>query len=531
MNQPAVTLNFKQSFKVENTTLVQLIVRALLWPIFGRPGEKLPPIQNSLLLCSATDLAHQIRTKKVTSLKVVESFIDRIKDINPILNCVIDERFKEALEEAKEVDRLIASDRFAAEELESRTPFLGVPFTTKDCISVKGLSCTAGIYSRKGMVAEEDADAIALMRKAGGIPLAVTNVSELCMWWESFNPIYGRTRNAYNTNHIVGGSSGGEGCLLSAGGSAMGIGSDIGGSVRIPCFFNGVFGHKPSTGVGSLKGHIPLPSDPNQRSYLVIGPMSRYAADLLPMLKVFAGDHLKQLKLNEPVDIKKLKYYYMEDDTGSVLVSPVEKEIKGCVGRVVNHFKNVHGITVQRVCLTKLKYSMAVWFAKMRVPEGSQIPVELANHKGRVNIAKELLKFPFGLSRHTLPILCIGILEKLNPEYNSPSHVKFVKMCKELVQEFEELLDEDGVFIYPTHPTAAPYHIEPLFKPINVAYTAIFNVLGLPSTHCPMGLNSQGLPIGVQVVANVNNDRLTLSVASELEKAFGGWQPPESQFV
>lgn len=82
------------------------------------------------------------------------------------------------------------------------------------------------------------------------------------------------------------------------------------------------------------------------------------------------------------------------------------------------------------------------------------------------------------------------------------------------------------MFIYPTHPTAAPYHVEPLFKPLNVSYTAIFNVLGLPSTHCPLGLNSEGLPIGIQVVGGLNQDRLTLAVASEIEKGFGGWVPP-----
>lgn len=386
---------------------------------------------------SATALAQQIRTKKLTSFEVVQSFINRIKDVNPILNCVIDDRFEEALEDAKQIDSVIASGKFTQEELERETPFLGVPFTTKDCISVKGLSCTAGIYSRKGLVGEKDADAIALMRKAGGIPLAVTNVSELCMWWESFNPIYGRTKNPYNTNHIVGGSSGGEGCLLSSAGSAMGIGSDIGGSVRIPSFCNGIFGHKPSTGVGSLNGHTPLPSDPNQKSYLVIGPMSRYASDLLPMLKVVARDHVEKLKLNEKVNIQKLKYYYMEDDSGSVLISPVEKEIKEAVQKVVRYFYQVHNIVIQRVVLNKLKYSMAIWFSKMKIPEGSQLPVELSNHKGRVNIIKELLKFPFGLSHHTLPILCIGLMEKLNPEYNSPKHTNFVNMCKELLEEFQ----------------------------------------------------------------------------------------------
>lgn len=416
---------------------VQVFIKGILWPFFGGPGEKIPPISNNLLLYSASTLAHKIRTKKVSSYEVVQSFIERIKLVNPVLNCVIDDRFEDALEDARQVDKLINSGKFTVEEIEKETPFLGVPFTTKDCISIKGMSVTAGIYSRKGKVAEEDADSIACMRKAGGIPLAVTNVSELCMWWESFNPIYGRTKNAYNTNRTVGGSSGGEGCLLSSGGSAMGIGSDIGGSVRIPSFFNGIFGHKPSTGVVSLKGHVPCPTNENQKSYLVVGPMSRYATDLLPMLKVLACDKVNHLKLDERVNVTKLKYYYMDDDSGSVLVSPVEKEIKEALHKVIKYFDKAHNAHTQKVSLSKMKYSMAIWFAKMRVPEGSQLPVELADNKGKVNIIKEILKFPFGLSHHTLPILCIGLLEKFNPQYNSPKHLNFVNMCKELLEEFQ----------------------------------------------------------------------------------------------
>ena len=98
---------------------------------------------------------------------------------------------------------------------------------------------------------------VAAMKEAGGIMLGVTNVSELCMWMESDNKVYGRTCNPYHTGRTVGGSSGGEGCVVSAGGSPWGIGSDVGGSIRIPAFFNGIFGHKPSAGIVDNSGHVP----------------------------------------------------------------------------------------------------------------------------------------------------------------------------------------------------------------------------------------------------------------------------------
>ncbi|KAG1663619.1 Fatty-acid amide hydrolase 2 [Nymphon striatum] len=115
-------------------------------------------------------------------------------------------------------------------------------------ISAVGCLWTAGLVSRRGKVAEKDCDAVAMMRKSGAIPIAITNVSELCLWMESSNNLYGRTNNPYNTTRMVGGSSGGEACLISAVGSPFGIGSDIGGSIRMPAFFNGIFGHKPSKG-------------------------------------------------------------------------------------------------------------------------------------------------------------------------------------------------------------------------------------------------------------------------------------------
>ncbi|KAG8231366.1 hypothetical protein J437_LFUL008915, partial [Ladona fulva] len=107
---------------------------------------------------------------------------------------------------------------------------------------------TAGLYLRRDIKGTEDAAVVAAIKRAGAIPLALTNVSELCMWWESHNTVHGRTYNPYDANRIVGGSSGGEGCLQAAAGSPMGLGSDIGGSIRMPCFFNGIFGHKPSRG-------------------------------------------------------------------------------------------------------------------------------------------------------------------------------------------------------------------------------------------------------------------------------------------
>lgn len=255
----------------------------------------------------------------------MKAFIERIQEVNPLLNCVVDERFTEALKEAEEADKLVASGTMTAEELAVKKPFLGVPISTKDCIKVKGLLNTSGLYYRKDLRSDDDAPVIKQMKDAGAIFFAITNTSEICMWWESANCVHGRTNNPYDTNRIVGGSSGGEGAIQASAASPFGIGSDIGGSIRMPAFFNGIFGHKPTRFVIDSDGQFPSPFSDEQRRMLSCGPMVRYAVDLKPMMKAMAKkEKLAALRLDEPVDVKKLKIYYQENDLGAHLVSPVK---------------------------------------------------------------------------------------------------------------------------------------------------------------------------------------------------------------
>ncbi|XP_027237585.1 fatty-acid amide hydrolase 2-A isoform X2 [Penaeus vannamei] len=494
---------------------------------YGEPHKPLPPINNLILLESATSLATKIRTKKLTSVEVVKSFIGRIKEINPILNCVVDDRFDDAVKDAKAVDDLIRSGTVDEQTLSKNKPFLGVPFTTKDCMAVKGLRQTAGLYSRRNFIAEEDADVVHLMREAGAIPLCVTNVSELCMWWESSNTIYGRTNNPYRSCRIVGGSSGGEGCVQSACGSPFGIGSDIGGSIRMPSFFNGIFGHKPTYGIVSNIGQEPVATG-EAMEFLVTGPMCRYVQDLTPMMKVLGANNSHMLTLDQKVDISKLRYFYVEDDGGSPLVTPVHPELRAAQKKVIIHLEKAYGVKAKKITLKKLKAALPMYFAKLAsVEEAHTFCEELALKKGCINVWTELLKWMFRLSHHTLPGLLLGVLEKLNSQSKrSEDYPKLLTMCTDLKQEIKELLGDDGVLLFPSHPTPAPYHGQPLFRAFNFVYTAIINVLLFPSTQCPLGLGSEGLPLGIQVVGNHYKDHLTLAVAGELEKAFGGWVCP-----
>ncbi|XP_072744853.1 fatty-acid amide hydrolase 2 [Anoplolepis gracilipes] len=509
--------------------LLELTVRGILLLVayISGPAESQPPIKDLTLLHSATTLAFKIRNRQLTSEEVISSYIERIKEIQPILNCTVAERFTEALEEARKCDELLKSqDAPSADVLAKEKPLFGVPFTTKDCIGVANMQQTAGLVMRKNTVADRDAEVIKLMRSAGAIPLALTNVSELAMWWESTNCLFGTTKNPYNTRHIVGGSSGGEGCIQAAAGSPIGIGSDIGGSIRMPAFFNGIFGHKPSKGIVSNDGQYPSAHSDDQDQLLAIGPMCRYAQDITLTLKILANKNVGLLKLDQKVDISQIKIYYMEDDGGQYLISPVDPEIKEKLRKTLNYFEKAHKIKATKLNVKKFKKSIALWLANMTAKDDKDFSYELANRNGHINIYWELIKWLLCTSDHTLIALLTAIFEQFGIKHGSEKYVRLMQQSKDLRQEFKDILGEDGVFLYPTHPTAAPMHHEPMFKPFNFSYTAIINVLGLPATTCPLGLNKQGLPIGIQVVAGLHQDRLTLAIAEELERGFGGWIPP-----
>jgi hypothetical protein len=202
-----------------------------------------------MLLQSASTLAAKIKSRSVSSEYLVRMFYDHVQRVNPLLNAAVGCRFQEALREALEADARVAQayrspggTNAVSRALEQLPPFHGVPCTIKECIAVRGMKHTAGFLANADQVAESDASVVSRMRVAGFIPLTTTNVSELCMWLESSNTLYGCSNNPYDLNRTPGGSSGGEAAMISALGAPCGVGSDVGGSIRIPSFFCGIYG-------------------------------------------------------------------------------------------------------------------------------------------------------------------------------------------------------------------------------------------------------------------------------------------------
>ncbi|XP_066588942.1 fatty-acid amide hydrolase 2-B-like [Prorops nasuta] len=498
--------------------LFDCVVDFVFGLIYDSKAKKVPPVKNPLLLESAISLAEKIRNKKVTSENVVKSFIDRCEEVNAIINAITEERYAEAIKEAKAVDKLIESG-INPEEIKKLKPFLGIPFTTKESNEVKGMLHTLGLLSRKDYQSPRDATVVAYLKEAGGILIATTNVPELNLWMESRNNLYGQTGNPYNNTRTAGGSSGGEGAIIAACGSAISIGSDIGGSTRMPAFYNGVFGHKPSENLASLKG-VGLRQKDFPNSMAQAGPICKRAEDLAPLLKVLIGDKVSLLKLDENVDLSKLNIFYQEG-SGDLKASKMSKTMKDTMKKAVRHFEDVAAST-QKIKIPGTEYTFKLWRFWMSQEE-ADFKYDITNRKYRANAKTELFKLIKGSSELTLA----AIVKLLDEDYLPKEDPEWAKATTACMKSYLlEKLGDNGVLFYPSAPFPASYHYSAFFRPYNFGYWCLFNVLRIPCCQVPLGLDENGLPVGIQVAAAPNNDHLCIAVAKELEAAFGGWVPP-----
>ncbi|XP_043272179.1 fatty-acid amide hydrolase 2-like [Venturia canescens] len=511
-------------------SFLQLVLLNILRPYFWyrdrAPPKVIPINKNTLLRLSACEIARRIRNGDITSETVVSAYIERIKGVNPVLHAVIEDRFEAALKDAKECDKKLASGELSQAQLEIKMPFFGVPFTVKESCSLKGLSQTGCLPSRQGIKAAADSPIVESMKKAGAIPLCVTNTPEQCAGFDAANLLFGRTLNPYDTRRIAGGSSGGEAALLGAGASLIGIGSDIAGSIRVPALFNGVFGHKPSSEIIPITGHYPMSDDELFQKYLVLGPLTRYVEDLVAAVRVMSGEKSKILRLDETVDLKKLRVFYREDAGKSFGVAPVDISTRTVIKRAVTHLKTctaeVRDAPVGSLTET-LEITVASFFGMKKLPA---LLVNPADPKNEFNPIMEMVKAFLGMSQFTKSAIYMQILRESRGFMSESSLHRYRQKGQELRTKFVEMLGDDAVFLYPTFVSAAPPVGEVNLQTTGSIYCLLVNIFGFPATQIPMGLDRNGLPLGFQVIAGPNQDRLCLAVAKELEKRFGGWIAP-----
>uniref|UniRef100_A0AC35TNU7 Amidase domain-containing protein n=1 Tax=Rhabditophanes sp. KR3021 TaxID=114890 RepID=A0AC35TNU7_9BILA len=479
----------------------------------------------------------KIREGTLTSTVLVKSYIERAQEVNYLINAVVIDNYEEATKKAAEVDFYISSLDKESEEylsLAIKKPLLGIPFTIKCSIKVLGFKATSGITARNNLppITEDENQGVRRWIDAGGIILSQTNVPECCMWIEGHNSLYGMCNNPYDTRKTPGGSSSGEGAIISSAGSLFGLGSDIAGSIRVPSIFCGVFGYKPSPNVICGTGHVPECKEGDELLRMAyLGPLARYSTDLALIVKIYCSQEEREyLKLDREVDYHSLKFYFIKD-FGFLNAEPVQKDCLDGLNAVIEMLHNDNFQTTQ-VVFDLLQHSNEYWQASIQTyTEDSfkNIWGYMGNfdEKNAVVPGKELFKYFTGQgTEHDLGVMLWGFEMEIVRRLKGDKIKEYFDDKERLSKHICQLLNDDGVLIIPAWPTAAPFHHQLKWNRLNIIYTAVFNALELPVVVVPVHLNKVGMPIAVQIIAAKNNDRILFKVAQEIEKKLGGWREP-----
>lgn len=460
-------------------------------------------------------LTARMRAGSLSPVTLVEAHIERARALHARLNIFTETRFEAAREEAR-----AAAIRYRRGQAGALS---GIPFSVKEMVSVAGMRQTAGIVARLDAVAERDATVVRRLRRAGGIVLGVTNVPEGGMWMETHNRIFGRTDNPWDPTRTPGGSSGGEAALIAAGGAVFGVGSDVGGSIRIPAGFCGVPGHKPTGGMVPNTGH--WPNDGSASPMLVTGPLARSADDLWLLLGLMAGpDGLDWAVERAPptgdlseLDLRGLRVLTVERN-GPFRPHPAMVDALRSAERVLVDA----GARLEQAPADLFRGSLTLYSAALDDLDADPYDILLGDGQ-RISLRRQLPLLALRKSPHTAISVAAVILQRLGARFMGQQFLAALAARDALRAQLTTLLGDDGVLLHPPFPRPAPRHRTPLLRPLEFVYSGLFNALNLPSTVMPVGFSPNGLPVAVQIIGAPGRDGLTLAVGRALEERLGGW--------
>ncbi len=354
----------------------------------------------SSTLLSAREIAAQIRRKAVSPVEVARAHLDRIERLNPKLNAFVDCQPEAVLAQARDAEKAILRRDKDKDEL---GPLHGVPVSIKSAIDVAGHLCEAGTRLRAGHIAAADAPLVTRLREAGAVILGVTNTPELLMAWETDNLLYGRTNNPWDLTRTAGGSSGGEAAAIAAGLSAGGVGSDGGGSIRVPAHFCGICGLKPTPGRIPSTGHFPKSAGPFALIG-VVGPMARTIEDVRILFEVMAGADdgdpcAAPVEVREIDDaaLRGINIGFFEDDGRT----PVTEETRAAVSRAASIFSSC-GFRVEPFRPEGLEEARQLWWEFFGTAGGMILGPMLRGHESELSpILREFLAWTNAEPAHT----------------------------------------------------------------------------------------------------------------------------------
>ena len=462
-----------------------------------------------IVLESAVRQLELLRLGEITVLDLAEAHIRQIERLNPELNALVN----------FDADRVRAQARRLDRQQDQRGPLHGLPVTVKSSIATAGYLCEIGSLLNKGNVPREDAVVVGRLRAAGALILGTTNCPEFLMSYETANLLHGRTRNPWDLERTPGGSSGGESAAIAAGLSAAGLGSDSGGSVRLPAHFTGICALKPTPGRIPGRGHLPPCVGPF--SILgAIGPMARTIADVALLFRTLTGQDLNDpasppIELREPSldELRANRIGFFEED-GLVPVTP---ETRAAIQAAAAALRDA-GFRVEPFRPGTLEKMRKLWW-KFFVQCGAMFCAPLI--RGKENQLSPVFKGFLEIAEALPPLTAQELLDA------------WAELDALRSKTLEEMIDFP-VLLCPVASIPAFRHNERSWivegRPVNyldaVRHTQWFNVLACPAAVVPVGRSSEELPIGVQIVARPFQDEIALGIAAVVDAAFGYKSPP-----
>ena len=450
---------------------------------------------------SVRQISEAIRKKEISSKKVVEACLDRIEAVNPKLNAVVQLRAEEALQEAERADSELLRG-------EPRGPLHGVPMTIKDSLDTADLITAWGTIGRKDFMPNEDATVVRRLKNAGAILLGKTNTPELTLSYSTDNSVYGRTNNPYDLERTPGGSSGGSAAIVASGGSPFDIGSDTGGSIRLPAHFCGISGIRPTAGRVPRTGHA-FPAGGAADRMTTIGPLARNVADLAYILPVIAGPdssdpYIAPVPLYDPakVDLTQLRVGYYTDNG---ICSPTP-DIVQTISRITDILAD-RGTVVDEVAPPGIGDSLDIFsdlFFTWTFPWAK-----------------------LALQKHGTPLSESTILEMQDIEDPSVEDcLRSVQRWNVFQKRMHSFIADYDILISPVTAYAAYPHNKYDDADSCFGYTNTYSLTGWPVVVVRVGTSSEGFPIGAQIAAKPWREDVALAVAAYLESTLGGWQAP-----
>jgi amidase len=456
---------------------------------------------------SASELASAIRSKQLSSKAIVEAHLARIAEVNPKLNAVVQLTADTARKEADEADAALARG-------DIKGPLHGVPMTIKDTLETTGVICTGGTKGRANYVPKADATAVARLRAAGAIFLGKTNVPELAGAVETDSRAYGRRNIPHDFTRPPRRTSGGEAAILSTCGSPLGLGTDAGGSIRIPAHFCGLAAIKPTSGRVPRTGQFPQPMGARAPVFHV-SLIARHVEDLALALPIiswpdFRDNSIVGMPLLDPkaVTLSGLKLAFFEDDGAA---SPT-KEISAAVRDSAKAFADA-GVKVEEKRTPDAEKAAAVYHDMSRGDGGAGTRAFLKS------IGSDPISplFEKALTYSVAPAMA-------NTTDALAAFVRwdlFRNSMLRFMEDYDAVLSAVAPFPALLHGTSFDEQNRKGF-----GYSQMYNLTGWPTATVRVGTSPEGLPLGVQVAARPWREDVALALVAHLEKTFGGWKMP-----